>query len=700
MKKIYLFAAMAAMLASCSSDDLTVEKQSQKTQQTDGQAVLFDAYAQRGTTRAGIAKDINTAQLQQPFTSGGGFGVFAYYTENKEYDQQATPNFMYNQLVTYADGTWKYDPVKYWPNEYGQTAVSADQEKISFFAYAPYVYVDPASGKLVDENHTPKNFGNADTGITALSRNTAAGDPIVKYVATFEANNAVDLLWGVCEQNTWAKTVDGEQQTFTFGMPWIDAQRPYNTAERMQFTFKHATAKMLVKINHFVDDVKAGNNLATETRIYIRSVRFNGFAMKGALNLNNEDPNKPHWLNYNGVGDLESSGDVVVYDGRRDGKEAMPNATASNEKSLGLNKAFIETEKAIGTDAWSTAEGSPSGVTKTPTNLFDEGGIFYVIPIPDTDVEVEIVYDVETIDKNLAGYIADGTTHGSSVENHITKTILFGSEKYLEAGKAYTINLHLGMNSVKFDAEVTDWEDMLPESDIDLPANMPTFAANSSSATDDLAIPGSATEYIFAVSGLTGGETVAATGTNFGSVDNVIINSTSEFGITGEGHANASGVAYVKVTNITKNTDVVNKSETGANEIVIKGAHGNQITLTVTQLAEELTLDEPTTKTPADFYVFETNAKEETYLVEPNGTDAASYNETEKKWNGKSYIYVWHNGAELEKADEPAVGKFKVEWDNGYKVSFATGSVKKGDQIKIAVKTGNVAEKTVFFTVQ
>ena len=54
-----------------------------------------------------------------------------------------------------------------------------------------------------------------------------------------------------------------------------------------------------------------------------------------------------------------------------------------------------------------------------------------------------------------------GIQHGSSIENRITKTINFttaAGPAGLESGKAYTIKLHLGMNSVKYDAAVGDWE--------------------------------------------------------------------------------------------------------------------------------------------------------------------------------------------------------------------------------------------------
>ena len=71
---------------------------------------------------------------------------------------------------------------------------------------------------------------------------------------------------------------------------------------------------------------------------------------------------------------------------------------------------------------------------------------------------VTIVYDVETKDDKLAGYLSDGITHGSTIENSITKEIKVSNEAIkMVAGQAYTITLHLGMTSVKVEATVSDW---------------------------------------------------------------------------------------------------------------------------------------------------------------------------------------------------------------------------------------------------
>lgn len=698
MKKVLILAAAALALAACVKQGNEPEKVPQT--QVEPGVVAFDTYIQRVTTRAGEIADLNNDALQKEWDPAqskfGGFGVFAYYTDNTDYDQMAEPNFMYNQLVTYSSTYWAYSPLKYWPNEYGDTAISDETDKLTFFAYAPYVEVDPATGKP-----TENNKGDDTCGITQLTRNTTKGDPIVKYIASFEAAKAVDLCWGVNEQNTWTTVVEGTKQEFTKGMPWIDVQRPAQAAtqanatnaSRIKFTFKHALAKMQVNIDAFVDGYDNTNERDANTRIWIRSVRFNGFAMKGALNLNNEEAYTPYWLNYNGVGELEATGDVVVYDGRRDGKEGMANAEASNEKSLGLNTEFIQVEDLVESDAWTPS--TPLGVTKTQQPLFNGGGIFYVIPLPDEDVQVEIVYDVETIDKNLNNTISDCKTKGSSVENHITKTISFGSTRNLEAGKAYTINLHLGMNSVKFDAEVVGWDDMVP-TDVDLPANMPVYTASTTASTkQDISIPGyngdgATYDYVFAVDGFVGGEAVAATAGTILTGPTVYSTGAKLVAGTDDNVANASGVAYIKAA-VEPYYGV--EDSIPADDISFLSTSGANLTLTVKQLAVKLGLKAPSTLTAGSDYTLERSVTGATW-ANANCPTLGAYTTPA----GNNYIRVWRNGAELTfNASTPATNEFS--FDNGTgKITLGQSAV-AGDEIKVTIKAGDVAEETITFTV-
>lgn len=450
-KKYLILAATAALFAACTSD----ESPTAPEEQTGAMPVAFDTYVNRPTTRAGAGGETNNTDALKP----KGFGIFAYYTNSDLYDPIFQPNFMYNQKVIHDGSNWTYAPVKYWPNEYA-SANAEENDKVSFFAYAPYVACSPV-GKVAD---------NKDYGIVGFSRNTAAGDPFVNYVASFDLAKQVDLLWGVVGtgETTWVKK-DGNQ-TLTAGRPWLDIEHPAALNQKMTFTFNHALSKLLVDVDLCADAADAAN-AAAKTKVFIRSVTFTGFATKGALSLNNSEENKPLWLSTDGLTDIESGQEITIYDGRKDGKEGL--FAATNEK------AFIN-PKLTQTALWD--EETQPGVTATAVNLFNTsvGSIettdpIFVIPTGD-EMKVTIVYDVMTEDASLPGYLNDGKNHGSVVPNKITKTITTTSGSTttpitLVGAKTYKIHLHIGLQSVVVDAVVVDnWTDG-GVGDADLPEN-------------------------------------------------------------------------------------------------------------------------------------------------------------------------------------------------------------------------------------
>ena len=454
--RFMLLAMMAGLLASCADSIGESPDTGPTTKPADGKyAVGFNAYARRGTTRAGYAGVLNLGQLEETELNGGGFGVFAYYTDLKKYDQTYIPNFMYNQGVFKNGSNWEYSPVMYWPNESGLDAQSDDEDKVTFFAYAPYVkHSSAASGSVADATY----------GITGFSRNTTAGDPIVKYIASFDPTKSVDLCWGVCADASWPKFQDAGTQTMTSGLPWLDVEHPQGVDQKMTFTFRHALSQLNVQIDADPDinshDESA--EIATGTKVYVRSISFTGIAMQAALNLNNVEADKPLWLDYSGTTDLPYGQSVTVHDGRRDGREGATGAEATNELPQGLNPAIVQNSVAT------------AGVTHQLVNLFN-GAVttpVYVIPTGEK-MTVTIVYDVETANDDLPGYLSDGVNHGSSIENRITRDIAWSnSVTGLESGKQYTLKLHLGLNSVKFDATVSAWDDDAVSGNGWLPSNL------------------------------------------------------------------------------------------------------------------------------------------------------------------------------------------------------------------------------------
>jgi len=343
---------------------------------------------------------------------------------------------------------------------------------------------------------------DATYGIVGFSRNNATGDPMVRYIASFDPNESVDLCWGVCDQTSWSKIQGGSTQTMTAGLPWLNVQRPLETASqadattsRIKFKFNHALAQLNVQIDTDADvtthsDGDAPDTLGAATKVYVRSISFTGVALKGALNLNNTTPNEALWLDWCGCTDLSYGQSVTVLDGRRDSREGVSGAEAANETPQGLNSAIVQ-------NSYTTL-----GVTNKLQNLFEPyathapavtgqptdaeitaglGDAVMVIPTGEA-MTVTIVYDIETANPKLASYLSDGVTHGVSIENKVTQTVSFGGGygAGLESNKRYTLKLHLGMNSVKFDADVSDWASSTVDGDAWLPSNTRPIVLNHS----------------------------------------------------------------------------------------------------------------------------------------------------------------------------------------------------------------------------
>ncbi len=462
MKKYLFIVAAATMFAACSSDD-TLNEQVALDQANAGEVpVAFDSYVNR-ETRAGNtgAEDLNEIKK-----TNLGFGVFGYYTNADNYDQTFTPNFMYNQQVKWNGSAWTYSPLKYWPNEFGGGALSDDVDKVSFFAYAPFVTVNPASGKV---NGTGATYGGDDgdvtKGIVGMKNNNTTGDPMVKYISTFYTNQQVDLIWGTSSTTSWNKKNTGSQ-TLTAGLPYLNMEHPSKTstdwtnAQKISFDFKHALASLIIQVDTKENSTSPASP-DTESKVFIRSVTFEGFDTKGALNLNNAVANTALWYNFSCSDELNNGSETTIKDGRKDGKEGL---VAATKEYAAINPNLVQ-------DAvWSSTK---SGVTGSPQNLFctSTHGVsgltapIYVIPNGDP-LKVTIEYDVLTADANLAGKLNDGVTAGSVVKNVITRYITTDTKGStstgnitLSNGKVCQVNLHLGLNSVEFDASVTAWDE-------------------------------------------------------------------------------------------------------------------------------------------------------------------------------------------------------------------------------------------------
>ena len=151
-----------------------------------------------------------------PLPTSADFRIFAFYQQGIVDDdpavdytgtwndlaiQQWTPNFMYNEEVTYNDvtGKWTYSPVKYWPNNAENT--------ITFWAYSPY-YGNESILKLY-KNNSADDYANNVPGVPEVQ---------------FTNDGTRDLLVSELAQDLSYKGGDPATVTLIFHhtMAWVD----------------------------------------------------------------------------------------------------------------------------------------------------------------------------------------------------------------------------------------------------------------------------------------------------------------------------------------------------------------------------------------------------------------------------------------------------------------------------------------------
>ena len=214
-KLVIVAAGLSALLltAACSADAPDAASAtgsgSPRTAVADGNAITFSVSGEGSLTRTaeGTIADIDGLR-------SAGFGVFACHHGVHPYESSSvTPNFMYNQQVTWdgSHGVWTYEPVKYWPNGDG---TEENLDYISFFAYAPYSLGDKSD--------------RVSSCITGFSGNQESGDPWLVYqlggTPTDWKDHQVDLLYAFVKDK--------------------QKQIPEITSTRVDFSFRHALSSI------------------------------------------------------------------------------------------------------------------------------------------------------------------------------------------------------------------------------------------------------------------------------------------------------------------------------------------------------------------------------------------------------------------------------------------------------------------------
>lgn len=332
-------------------------------------AVCFDAYSQPAT-KAGFAGSLDALSFKGP-----GFGVYGYVSASE-------PDFMSNQHISWNGSAWTYSPLKYWPND--------DADRVSFFAYAPYVSRDEVTGSTSGIISLPAN----DTSI-----------PEIGYCVADKPEQAVDLMYGVNAD----------------GLPFLNMGKQ-RLGEKIEYYFRHALAKLTVNVDADFD-VEDPN-----TRVVIESVSLSTarLSTSGTLNLRNDVANTPKWT----PGAALSNYSLPITYGLKhvsgDYSQQPLGVTGSTQPLMGL---------------------APDGIT--PASL-----LFVPNSAGTGDLTTTIRYRIITRDAQVTGGYLESI-------NEIQSTIAAASMPFAP-GTSNTLNLHLGIASVRCDASVADWNTGTP----------------------------------------------------------------------------------------------------------------------------------------------------------------------------------------------------------------------------------------------
>ena len=373
-----LIACTALTMTGCSNDEINAPQQSQ-----GNNAIEFSTYLGRNA-QGSRGTETNTTSIQT-----NGFGVLAYYTEQANFADTNKPNFMWNQKVTYdkTNTNWEYTPIKYWPTKVG--------DKVSFFAYAPYVANGNANGIV-------------------LSGNSAEGTPTATITLPDDLSQTIDFVAAVQMNKTHDNSATANNN--------------------VSFNLKHEMTRVKVqaKLDKLVYDA---NDAKKKTFVVIKDVKFYNnvnFYKSGIYTFSTDDSKRGTWA---------------------------PVTDDSKTTSLDLNKAMATaTIKAKDAKSATTSGDYMTGVNgvklvdTTEKDLFKNNEYLYLIPVPvdgGDGLTATIKYDIVTEDSKLvAGYSCTSAT----------KTVSLPTGAF-QQGKSYNYTFIIKLDEIVLDATVEPWDE-------------------------------------------------------------------------------------------------------------------------------------------------------------------------------------------------------------------------------------------------
>lgn len=335
MKQNYfigLIACATLTMTGCSNDEINAPQQSQ-----GNNAIEFSTYLGRNAQGSRGTETSNTS------IKTSGFGVLAYYTEKTDFANTNKPNFMWNQQVTYndTDTNWEYTPIKYWPTKVG--------DKVSFFAYAPYVEGGDANGIV-------------------LSGNSVAGAPTATITLPDDPSQTIDFVAAVQMNKTHDNSASANNN--------------------VSFTLKHEMTR--VKVQAKLDkSVYSDTDAKHKTFVVIKNVKFNDkgqFYKSGKYTFSTDDSKRGIWTTTNATAYSLDLNKVMK-------KETIKVTGAKGKSGSGDYQKGEDGIKLVNTDT---------------VSLFKDNQYLFLIPVAnltDGKATATIEYDIVTEDSKLAvGY--------------------------------------------------------------------------------------------------------------------------------------------------------------------------------------------------------------------------------------------------------------------------------------------------------
>ena len=512
-------------------------------------------------------------------------------------------------------------------------------------------------------------------GIVGMSSNAIPNDKGIwlNYILDNPSTSeGVDLLWGLRGQYTYDETDNVNNTIDKLGAAYNTNLTKQSVDEKVRFLFKHALAKVGgatatstgstsdpaqggLKVVLDVDanstdpgegadnqDIYQGTKFDVGVNEHKTLVTIKSVTIRDAFTYTKTDDAGATITNLGS--DLNTYGwfDITTGTWKNTGHAAAENIDNESEATAGggifksvISDATLNADIKEGTVknstgvAWQNSDssgegytGGASGVTTSLKNVYADANVPGVFMIPGSEpqtIYVTVDYVVRTADAKLnpTGTATAADVHAyTEVEQIITNAVKLSN---LEANKYYTLVMHLGLTSVKFEAIVADWagtsnatydengnvidDGTTEQKSVWLPSNVvntTSITADAGTTHKHVTVDATTDTYTVNLTGAGADGTVAFTTTSTATNQSgTAITTTAGVDVDASNTANASVSVSGGNAAVTIKLKPNYSSKAVVNTVVITRTSGESTTVTITQAPRVIVLT-PTATTVSD----------------------------------------------------------------------------------------------------